>query len=378
MHGQWWGEIAGEFSGELRVELEYRGSIWFGHAYLFYDASHDLPGFLFELRVPKSPPHELDVHPVYLFSDGGVMSPENRAKAETQLVERFGQPPFAAPLHISLALDQGSLVASWTDQDGDTETLTLTPSLPSGPSDMTGRADLLTWDNFREWAVDQKPRKYIFRGQSKPHKLTSTFHRTWRKDLRSWINSDVNLLYGALAEKISYPLQLGKLDHNAALWNLLQHHGYPTPLIDWTFSPFVAAFFAFQSVTPDQTARPRIFIFDQEAWNARYGRMAFTADAARAQVIVLESISFGNPRASPQQALSTVVNVADVESFVAKQERSDGAEYLTACDLSPAEQPKIMRELELMGITYGSLFPGLDGICRDMKDRLFDPSSWRD
>jgi hypothetical protein len=32
-----------------------------------------------------------------------------------------------------------------------------------------------------------------------------------------------------------------------------------------------------------------------------------------------------------------------------------------------------MRELELMGITYGSLFPGLDGICRDMRDRLFTP-----
>jgi len=24
-----------------------------------------------------------------------------------------------------------------------------------------------------------------------------------------------------------------------------------------------------------------------------------------------------------------------------------------------------------MGITFGSLFPGLDGICKDLKDRLF-------
>ena len=45
--------------------------------------------------------------------------------------------------------------------------------------------------------------------------------------------------------------------------------------------------------------------------------------------------------------------------------------YLTVCDLPASDRPRIMRELELMGLTYGSLFPGLDGICRDMKDRLF-------
>ena len=78
-----------------------------------------------------------------------------------------------------------------------------------------------------------------------------------------------------------------------------------------------------------------------------------------------------NPRHGPQQAISTVTNVADVEGFIRRREHEDGAVYLTVCDLPLTSRPQIMRELELMGITYGSLFPGLDGVCRDMRDRMF-------
>jgi hypothetical protein len=97
----------------------------------------------------------------------------------------------------------------------------------------------------------------------------------------------------------------------------------------------------------------------------------FFAEAVPAHLTVLESLSVGNPRHGPQQALSTVTNVADVEAFVREREREDDKTYLTVCDLPANEKPRIMRELELMGITYGSLFPGLDGVCRDMRERHF-------
>lgn len=86
-------------------------------------------------------------------------------------------------------------------------------------------------------------------------------------------------------------------------------------------------------------------------------------------------MAVGNPRYAPQQALAAVSNVTDIEAFIRKREQLDSRTYLDICDLAPVEGPRIMRELELMGITYGSLFPGLDGICRDLKERLFaEPS----
>jgi len=35
------------------------------------------------------------------------------------------------------------------------------------------------------------------------------------------------------------------------------------------------------------------------------------------------------------------------------------------------ERDHVIRELRLMGITQGSLFPGLDGACEELRERFF-------
>lgn len=299
------------------------------------------------------------------------MTREDRALAEKTLAERFGSLPMPSRLIASFSLiDERELELKW-EGDGQSGAEFLYPSRISEKSTLTPSTKLTTWTEFRQWAITQDPRRFIFRGQQEPHKLATTFHRTSRNDLSAWINEDVRVLFGPIIEHVSYPLKIGDLDHNAAIWSLLQHHGYPTPLLDWSFSPFVAAFFAFQGIKPDDVRRPRIFIFDKLGWEERHGKQAFFVDAAPPQLVTLENLSIGNPRLGPQQALSTVSNLADIEEFIIRCEAEDGRTYLTVCDLQPSEGPQIMRELEMMGITYGALFPGLDGICRDVKDRLF-------
>lgn len=375
MIGQWLVEIAGDEAeprASLRIDLEDRGRGVFGHAYLFYPGD-ELPGFFAEIRLPVAAPFKTQISMIYLYPHGGIMTVEERQKTDEFILARGGNPP-PPTMDVEFSMSDARLKIDWSASDEDDErsgSELLERSDTTTHSELHSEADLSTWDQFRQWAIDQSPREYVFRGQRKPFKLVSSFHRTWRNDLRSWINDDVNVLFGAVAEKLNYPLQVGNLRHNAAIWSILQHHGYPTPMLDWSFSPFVAAYFAFQDAHVYDDSAPRIFMFNQAKWSAKYGRMEFIVDAAPNQLVVVESMSVANPRHNPQQAITTVTNVADVEAFIRQKEQEDGEKYLTVCDLPMSNRPQIMRELELMGITYGSLFPGLDGVCRDMRDRLF-------
>jgi hypothetical protein len=42
----------------------------------------------------------------------------------------------------------------------------------------------------------------------------------------------------------------------------MQHYGIPTRLLDWTFTPLVALFFACSSLKNDLSDDGRVFIFD--------------------------------------------------------------------------------------------------------------------
>jgi hypothetical protein len=367
MAGQWSFRSSEDPVFTVRVDLEDRGQGCTGRAYVFYPGS-DLPGLQFNLQLPKEAPFRAELITIYLYPSGGAMTYSERLETEKSVAERHGQSlPEKINAKFSIANDELEIV--WSSQDGRGGSIKLEKSDTKSSSIMVPRADIKSWEQFRQWSVNQKPRNYIFRGQRKQSKLVTSFHRSWRSDIGLWISDDVSRLYGAVAERLTYPLQIGNMLHNSAIWSIMQHHGYPTPLLDWSMSPFVAAYFAFKDADNDGSA-PRIFIFDQMSWNKRYGRDNLIVDCAPDQLVVIESMGASNPRHTPQQAISTVTNVADVEELIRRRERDDDDQYLTVCDLPADSRPQIMRELELMGITYGSLFPGLDGICRDMRDRL--------
>jgi hypothetical protein len=84
----------------------------------------------------------------------------------------------------------------------------------------------------------------------------------------------------------------------------------------------------------------------------------------------MEFIAINNERLVPQQSLSTVSTVDDIEGYIRSLEKSK-APYLRVIDLPVTERPLVARELSAMGITAGSMFPGLDGACEELKERFF-------
>ncbi|MDH2407056.1 FRG domain-containing protein, partial [Bradyrhizobium sp. SSUT18] len=226
-----------------------------------------------------------------------------------------------------------------------------------------------TWEEFRRYVRDLPPYRYIFRGQeNNAWRLRTSFHRTRRADLIRYMQVDVHELHRHLSGLTSHYFNLEAPFEYAAFLSLGQHHGYPTPLLDWTYSPFIGAYFAFKKATAP-TEKVRIFVFDRERWVRDWNQLQ-KITPARLHFSMVDAVALNNERKIPQQALASVTNAEDIEDYIGTKE-TDGRRYLETIDLPLAQRQEVLMELNLMGINAGSLFPGLDGACSQFKDRLF-------
>ena len=233
---------------------------------------------------------------------------------------------------------------------------------------------VFSWNEFRAWALDTSfiPDKWLFRGHSdNTYPLTTAFHRTGRRDLLRYAREDVPLLHRSVEAALGKPYDLARAADYGALLHLAQHHGFPTPLLDWTESPFVAAYFAFEAVPKmlkSTTSHVRLFALDYQAWP--FHRVQAIDDMG----LIFARLFLGvrdNPRALPQQSVSLFSSIVDIENYVAFHEQRTNQSMLLRIDIPVEERRFAMRELETMGITHASLFPGLDGACKALAEARF-------
>jgi hypothetical protein len=147
-------------------------------------------------------------------------------------------------------------------------------------------------------------------------------------------------------------------------------------LLDWSYSPYVAAFFAFRNVPIDNTNPEdtvRIYVFDEPSWVATYPQIQ-NLDPPFLHLSVTEAIAINNPRTVSQQAITTASNIYDIEAYILQKQDKENPPnpFLTAIDIPAAERETAMRDLRFMGITAGSMFPGIDGICEAFRELNFD------
>lgn len=211
--------------------------------------------------------------------------------------------------------------------------------------------------------------------------MRTSFHRTGRADILRYRDEDIPTLYRYVSAFHDCKFDLNNPLEYGALLALAQHYGYPTPLLDWTYSPYVAIYFAYADVPKDEVnSCIRIFCFDVDSWiktdyiskiNKKDYKSLIHMDFALPTFSYLEPLSIGNKRMLPQQSVSMFSSIDDIEVYIKDREKENNYKYLNIYDLQVENRAKVMRELDYMGITAASLFPGLDGTCKALKEKYF-------
>jgi hypothetical protein len=273
---------------------------------------------------------------------------------------------------VSIEIEGDTLSLSANTDIGVKVEATLSKPTDSPESKIVG--DKVSWQEFKQQISAISKTRFLFRGQRERWRLRTAFHRAGRYRISEFTKRDVKLLHNRLSSITSHYFDLSIPEQNGAFFNLIQHHGYPTPLLDWSYSPYVAAFFAFRdwpNALENGEDYARIYIFDRDSWVVRYPQIQ-NLDPAYPHLSVMEFIAINNPRLVPQQSVTTVTNIDDIEAYLLEKELESDTKYLHAYDIPASEREVAMRELRFMGITAGSMFPSIDGICEELKEQNFE------
>lgn len=210
------------------------------------------------------------------------------------------------------------------------------------------------------------------------------------------------LLRGGYAEQESHMLRnFRKYAQRDAvpgdsIWNwlaLAQHHGLPTRLLDWTFSPFVALHFATSRLDMhdvpgaiwcvDYVASngflPRKLrtllddegsnVFTAEMLNSAAESLATFEKLARETFVVFFEPPSFDERIVNQFALFSLLSdpTAHLHEWLALH-----PEVARRIIIPPSLKREVRDKLDQMNVTERVLFPGLDGICAWLK-RYYAP-----
>ena len=212
------------------------------------------------------------------------------------------------------------------------------------------------WQHLKELMTSNFSHQYqyVFRGQrDSSWKLESTLTRLVR-NANSSVSSDVieqrqiaqfRMAIRGLRGPNPAPLT------DEEVFCLGQHYGLATPLLDWTHSPYIAAYFAFESSAPTKYGKRAIWMLD------RIALIKKMADSDK--LSFLEPLQDDNSRIIAQSGLFTRTPTGmSLEELLAQ---CGHLECLTKFVIDDDERLDALNELRLMNIGAATIYPDLQG-----------------
>lgn len=365
MRGQWLGAYEGNTNGRIMINIDEVDDHFEGVAYLHPSQSGVPASIAYFLTENKRKKHTVEVATYPIDPRTGFQTTWEEVK------ELFPEFSHSETAKVTFVFNSQSLnLAAITDNNVHVRA-TLNKFASNSKTKIEGIK--MSWREFKDYVATLSKSEYLYRGQQQQWPLCTSFHRRGRYRISEFTSKDVRQLHQRLSSITTHFFDLNVPDQNGAFFNLLQHHGYPTPLLDWSHSPYVASFFAFRDRPIGRNGKGyvRIYLFNNREWKKRY-RQIQNIDPAFPHLSVMEFNSMGNSRMIPQQAVTTVTNLHDIEQYLILKEQESGVKFLTAIDIPANERETAMDDLRFMGITAGSMFPGIDGVCEELRERNFD------
>jgi hypothetical protein len=364
--GQWLGTYTGSTEGNLMVNIDEVDDHYEAVAYIS-PSTKELPSSVAYLHTANKNQEQESV--AYL----NAVDPRTWFQVEwEEIKDLYGENVVhSKEAKVKLRASGNSLKINAVTDIGITFNSILEKPPEKEESKILG--EKMSWGEFKLHVSAMSKARYIFRGQRKPWKLCTSYHRRGRYRISEFVKEDVKQLHRRLSAITSHFFDLNQPDQNGAFFSLLQHHGYPTPLLDWTYSPYVAAFFAFRNwpIKYSGDDEARVYIFNNKDWQKNYPQIQIL-DPPFPHLSVMEFLAIDNPRLVPQQTVTTVTNIYDIEAYVLGAEKNTSVKYLEAIDIPAREREVAMEDLRFMGITAGSMFPSIDGVCEELRERNFE------
>lgn len=207
-------------------------------------------------------------------------------------------------------------------------------------------------------------RDYVFRGQSNSEwKLTTSLDRLIRHARETGVKQ------GSIDDFVNKHLERFKLEirgrrgdnppklEENELWALGQHYGLATPLLDWSLSPYIALFFALESISRENDTRALWCL------NRRKVDMINTDLNEWEWLEFIVPNSDENKRLLGQSGLFSKGPVMNhVDDWV--REKAANASKVLIKITFPGDRgfrKPALKKLQLMNITHSTLFPDLSG-----------------
>ncbi len=149
----------------------------------------------------------------------------------------------------------------------------------------------------------------------------------------------------------------------------VRHHGFPSPLLDWTLSPYIALFFAFSSESDSNNAAVYGFIETPEGAKANF--------VGSPQIIGQGPYATTHERHFTQQARYTICAEKPDEQWLYSSHESyfktagDHQDLLRKITIPRSIRLEILKRLDLMNINEYSLFRTEEGLMNMLAFREF-------